>query len=65
MSKKALGIIIGCNTVISGAIMTCVSLIWPDRAPIVNGVIEVVSGCINGICLVFLKDEGSLEKIAK
>ena len=61
MSKKTLGIIIGCNTVISGAAMTCVSLIWPDKAPIVNGVIEAVSGCVNGVCLVFMKD-GALEK---
>lgn len=56
MSKKTLGIIIGCNTALTGAAMTCVSLIWPDRAPIVNGVIETVSGCINGVCLVFLKN---------
>lgn len=56
MSKKTLGIIIGCNTAIAGAAMTCVSLIWPDKAPIVNGIIEVVSGCVNGICLVFLEN---------
>lgn len=61
MNKKTLGIIIGCNTAITAAVMTCVSLIWPDRAPVVNGVIEAVSGCINGVCLVFLKN-GQLEE---
>lgn len=61
MNKKALGIIIGCNTAITTAAVTCVSLIWPDKAPIVNGVIEAVSGCINGVCLVFLKN-GQIEE---
>lgn len=61
MNKKTLGIIIGCNTAITAAVMTCVSLIWPDRAPVVNGVIEAVSGCINGVCLVFLKN-GQIEE---
>lgn len=56
MSKKTLGIIIGCNTAVTVAAMTCVSLIWPAQAPVVNGVIEAVSGCINGVCLVFLKN---------
>ena len=56
MNKKTLGIIIGCNTAVTAAAMTCVSLIWPAQAPVVNGVIEAVSGCINGICLVFLKN---------
>lgn len=64
MSKKTLGIIIGCNTAVTAAAMTCVSLIWPDKAPIVNGVIEAVSGCINGICLVFLKN-GQIEAKTK
>lgn len=64
MSKKTLGIIIGCNTAITAAVMTCVSLIWPDKAPIVNGVIEAVSGCINGVCLVFLKN-GQIEEVKK
>ena len=61
MNKKTLGIIIGCNTAITAAVMTCVSLIWPDRAPVINGVIEAVSGCINGVCLVFLKN-GQIEE---
>ena len=61
MNKKTLGIIIGCNTAITAAVMTCVPLIWPDRAPVVNGVIEAVSGCINGVCLVFLKN-GQIEE---
>ena len=61
MSKKTLGIIIGCNTAVTAAAMTCVSLIWPDKAPVVNGVIEAVSGCINGVCLVFLKN-GQIEE---
>lgn len=56
MNKKTLGIIIGCNTAITGAAMTCVSLIMPEKAPLINGIIEAVSGCINGICLVFLKN---------
>ena len=56
MSKKTLGIIIGCNTAVTTAAVTCVTLIWPDKAPVINGIIEAVSGCINGICLVFLKN---------
>lgn len=56
MTKKTLGIIIGCNTAITTAAVTCVSLIWPDKAPVINGIIEAVSGCINGICLVFLEN---------
>ena len=61
MSKKTLGIIIGVNTAVTTAAMTCVSLIWPDKAPVINGVIEAVSGCINGVCLVFLKN-GQIEE---
>ena len=56
MSKKTLGIIIGCNTAVATAAVTCVTLIWPDKAPVINGIIEAVSGCINGICLVFLEN---------
>ena len=58
MNKKTLGIIIGCNTAVTTAAMTCVSLIVPNKAVIINGIIEAVSGCINGICLVFLKASG-------
>lgn len=65
MSKKTLGIIIGCNTAVTTAAVTCVSLIWPEKAPIVNGIIEAVSGCINGICLVFLENGASQLKKKK
>lgn len=61
MSKKKLGIIIGCNTAITGAAVTCVSLIFPDKAPLINGCIEAASGCVNAVCLVFMKN-GKIEE---
>lgn len=57
MNKKTLGIIIGCNTAVTTAAVTCVSFIVPDKAPLINGIVEAVSGCVNAICLVFLKSE--------
>jgi hypothetical protein len=57
MSKKTLGIIIGCNTAITTAAVTCVSLIVPEQSPVINGIVEAVSGCVNAICLVFLKKD--------
>lgn len=56
MSKKTLGIIIGCNTAVTTAAVTCVTLVCPDKAPIINGVVEAVSGCFNAVCLVFMKN---------
>lgn len=64
MNKKTLGIIIGCNTAITTAAVSCVTLLWPEKAPIINGIVEAVSGCINGICLVFLKN-GQIEEVKK
>lgn len=61
MSKKTLGIIIGINTAVTGAVITCVPMLWPEKSQIINGVVEAVSGCINGICLVFMKN-GQLEE---
>lgn len=65
MSKKTLGIIIGINTTVTGAVITCVPMLWPDKAPIINGVVETVSGCINGICLVFMKNGNLPDETAK
>ena len=56
MGKKTLGIIIGCNTAVTTAAVTCVTLVCPDKAPIINGVVEAVSGCFNAVCLVFMKN---------
>lgn len=56
MSKKTLGIIIGCNTAVTTAAVTCVTLVCPDKAPVINGVVEAVSGCFNAVCLVFMKN---------
>lgn len=61
MSKKKLGTIIGCNTAITAAAVTCVSLIFPDKAPLINGCIEAASGCVNAVCLVFMKN-GQIEE---
>ena len=55
MSKKTLGIIIGVNTAITTAAITIVGLVAPDKSVIINGIIEAVSGAIDGICLVFMK----------
>jgi len=56
MSKKTLGIIIGVNTAVTTAAITCVGLVCPEQSVVINGIIEAVSGCINGICLVFIKN---------
>lgn len=56
MSKKTLGIIIGVNGAVTTAAVTIVGLVAPDKAPIIQGVISVVSACIDGICLVFIKN---------
>lgn len=65
MSKKKLGTIIGCNTAITTAAVTCVSLIFPDKAPLINGCIEAISGCVNAVCLVFMKNGNLPDKTAK
>ena len=56
MSKKTLGIIIGINTAVTTAAITIVGLLAPQHAVVINGVIEAVSGAIDGVCLVFLKN---------
>ena len=55
MSKKTLGIIIGINAAVTTAAVTIVNLLVPEQATVVDGIITAVSGCIDGICLVFLK----------
>ena len=55
MSKKTLGIIIGVNTAVTTAAITIVGLVAPTQSVIINGIIEAVSGAIDGICLVFMK----------
>lgn len=61
MSKKTLGIIIGINGAVTTAAVTIVGLVAPDRAPIIQGIISAVSACIDGICLVFIKN-GQIEE---
>ena len=61
MSKKTLGIIIGINGAVTTAAVTIVGLIAPDKAPIIQGIISAVSACIDGICLVFIKN-GQIEE---
>ena len=61
MSKKTLGIIIGINGALTTAAVTIVGLVAPDRAPIIQGIISAVSACIDGICLVFIKN-GQIEE---
>ena len=56
MSKKTLGIIIGINGAVTTAAVTIVGLVAPDKAPIIQGIISAVSACIDGICLVFIKN---------
>lgn len=56
MSKKKLGIIIGINGAVRTAAITIVGLVAPDKAPIIQGVISAVSACVDGICLVFIKN---------
>ena len=61
MNKKTLGIIVGINGAITTAAVTIVGLIAPDKAPIIQGIISAVSACIDGICLVFIKN-GQIEE---
>lgn len=61
MSKKTLGIIIGVNGAITTAAVTIVGLVAPDKAPLIQGIISAVSACIDGICLVFIKN-GQIEE---
>ena len=61
MSKKTLGIIIGINGAVTTAAVTIVGLVAPERAPIIQGIISAVSACIDGICLVFIKN-GQIEE---
>lgn len=61
MNKKTLGIIIGINGAVTTAAITIVGLVAPDKAPIVQGVISAVSACIDGVCLVFIKN-GQIEE---
>lgn len=56
MSKKTLGIIIGVNGAVTTAAVTIVGLVAPGKAPIIQGIISAVSACIDGICLVFIKN---------
>lgn len=61
MNKKTLGIIIGVNGAVTTAAITIVGLVAPDKAPIIQGIISAVSACIDGICLVFIKN-GQIEE---
>ena len=61
MSKKTLGIIVGVNGALTTAAITIVGLVAPDKAPIIQGIISAVSACIDGICLVFIKN-GQIEE---
>ena len=61
MNKKTLGIIVGINGAITTAAVTIVGLVAPDKAPIIQGIISAVSACIDGICLVFIKN-GQIEE---
>ena len=61
MNKKTLGIVIGINGALTTAAVTIVGLVAPDKAPIIQGIISAVSACIDGICLVFIKN-GRIEE---
>lgn len=61
MNKKTLGIVIGINGALTTAAVTIVGLVAPDKAPIIQGIISAVSACIDGICLVFIKN-GQVEE---
>ena len=61
MNKKTLGIVIGINGALTTAAVTIVGLVAPDKAPIIQGIISAVSACIDGICLVFIKN-GQIEE---
>ena len=65
MSKKTLGVIVGVNGAVTTAAITIVGLVAPDKAPVIQGVISAVSACIDGICLVFIKNGDLLNKAAK
>ena len=56
MSKKTLGVIVGVNGAAATAAVTIVGLVAPDKAPVIQGIISAVSACIDGICLVFIKN---------
>lgn len=62
MSKKALGIIIGINATVTTAAVTIVNLLAPEQSTVVDGIITAVSGCIDGICLVFMKAMNTTDK---
>ena len=61
MNNKTLGIVIGINGALTTAAVTIVGLVAPDKAPIIQGIISAVSACIDGICLVFIKN-GQIEE---
>ena len=61
MNKKKLGIIIGVNGAVTTAAITIVGLVAPDKAPVIQGIISAISACIDGICLVFIKN-GQIEE---
>lgn len=61
MNKKTLGIIVGINGAVTTAAITIVGLVAPDKAPVIQGVISAVSACIDGVCLVFIKN-GQIEE---
>ena len=61
MNKKTLGIVIGINGALTTAAVTNVGLVAPDKAPIIQGIISAESACIDGICLVFIKN-GQIEE---
>ena len=61
MNKKTLGIIVGVNGAVTTAAITIVGFVAPDKAPIIQGIISAVSACIDGICLVFIKN-GQIEE---
>lgn len=61
MNKKTLGIIVGVNGAVTTAVITVVGLVAPDKAPVIQGVISAVSACVDGVCLVFIKN-GQIEE---
>lgn len=61
MSKKTLGIIVGVNGAVTTAAVTVVGLVASDKAPVIQGIISAVSACVDGICLVFIKN-GRIEE---
>lgn len=61
MNKKTLGVIVGINGAVTTAVITVVGLVAPDKAPVIQGVISAVSACVDGVCLVFIKN-GQIEE---